>query len=173
MPVAEADGGLGAELIDLAIVSEEIGAAPLRTPFVMGAVLPARVLARCASGEARAAALAALAAGTQRFALAAHEPDCRDLLTPTARAIRQPDGDYRLSGFKSLVAGGVQADGVLVTARTDAESRPLLFIVDTTAGGVQRRCYETLDGSAVADFQFDSVEVPAPDRKSTRLNSSH
>src|SRR3546814_6171180 len=89
MPVAEADGGLGAELIDLAIVSEEIGAAPLRTPFVMGAVLPARVLARCASGEARAAALAALAAGTQRFALAAHEPDCRDLLTPTARAIRQ------------------------------------------------------------------------------------
>src|SRR3546814_12340266 len=65
-------------------------------------------------------------------------------------------------GFKSLVASGVQADGVLVTARTDAESRPLLFIVDTTAGGVQRRCYETLDGSAVADFQFDSVEVPAP-----------
>src|SRR3546814_16936336 len=76
--------------------------------------------------------------------------------------MRQPDGGYRLSGFKSLVAGGAQADGVLVTARTDAESRPLLFIVDTTAGGVQRRCYETLDGSAVADFQFDSVEVPAP-----------
>src|SRR3546814_7581927 len=54
MPVAEADGGLGAELIDMAIVSEEIGAAPLRTPLVMGAVLPAGVLAHCASGEASA-----------------------------------------------------------------------------------------------------------------------
>src|SRR3546814_21082250 len=46
MPVAEADGGLGADLIDLALVSEAIGAAQLRTPFGMGAVLPERVPAR-------------------------------------------------------------------------------------------------------------------------------
>lgn len=162
MPVPELDGGLGAGLLDLTIVSEEIGAALSHSPFVGCAVLPARLLARCTPGGARTEALAALAAGTRRFALAAHEPGRRDVLAPATHAIRQPDGGYRLNGFKSLVAGGPLAECVLVTAAVDAESRPLIFTVDTAAAGVQRRCYEALDGSAVADFHFDSVEVPPP-----------
>lgn len=162
MPVAEADGGLEAGLVELSIVSEEIGAALSGAPFVAGAVLPARVLARCTPGEARTDALAALADGTRRFALAAYEPDRRYLLTPGTRAVRRADGGYRLSGDKTLVAGGAQADRVLVTAATEADARPLLFIVDVAAAGVRRHCYEAVDGTSLADFQFEAVQVAAP-----------
>ncbi|HET8880870.1 MAG TPA: acyl-CoA dehydrogenase family protein [Solimonas sp.] len=163
MPVPEADGGLDAGLVDLAIVCEEIGAALARAPFVAGAVLPARVVARCPAAAARTAILSALADGTQRYALAAYEAPRRyELSSPATRAERAADGRYRISGGKTLVAGGAQADRLLVTAAIGSDARPALFVVDARAAGVRRRVYAAVDGLPVADFEFAAVDAGAP-----------
>ena len=82
---------------------------------------------------------------------------------PVTRAILMPDGSYRLSGSKSLVAGGAQADQLVVSAviaaNHGATAEAALFVVDANRAGVCRRVYRTIDEVEVADCAFDAVAV--------------
>ncbi len=71
------------------------------------------------------------------------------------------DGDeWVISGQKSYVTGGADAD--FVTALVDIEGQgPTMLVIDTNATGVtlQRR-FVSLDGSHHAAFTFEAVRVP-------------
>ncbi|NKQ57051.1 acyl-CoA/acyl-ACP dehydrogenase [Amycolatopsis sp. K13G38] len=121
--VPEADGGAGAQLADLAVVFEELGAALAPVPMfaTAGFALP---LVLAVAGERRTDAagdlLAAIASGTTTVTVALNEPDggYRPDST-TVRAVRTETG-WSLSGSKSFVIDAPAADIILVPAWTSA-----------------------------------------------------
>ncbi len=158
MAVPEAAGGLGSSIADLAVLAEEFGRALEPESLVAGAMLPAAVLGMAGAGAG--SLLSEIATGETRAALAVYEPQRRYSLQPALRATQQSESSFCLEGRKLLVVSGAQADRLVVSAslaRAGAAQEPALFVVDATARGLGRTAYETLDGRACADFEFDGV----------------
>lgn len=170
MPVPEAQGGLGAAREDIALLCEEMGRALSPAGFIGGAILPATLLAACHLNAAQAQLPQSLMDGEVRLAVAAFEPELRYALQAQTRAVADADGGYRLSGRKTLVAGGAEATHLLVSARLDDQTA--LFVVEIANGAVRRRTYPTVDGVMVADFEFDAVSLAAQARLQP-LNDSY
>jgi len=84
-----------------------------------------------------------------------HEPDARyDLFAVETTATKQGDG-YVLTGRKSVVQHGAQADYWIVPARLDGEIA--LFIIDRAAQNAQVTDYRTIDGQRAATLSFDAT----------------
>src|SRR4249920_476210 len=120
--VPEADGGLGQDLLDLAVVAEELGYAATPGPFLATSTA-AVALAHATDATARAEWLPRVAAGEAIGALAIGEVDEQWDLTKLAT--RAEGG--RLTGTKPLVVSGGVADFTLVAARDGDE--PCLWLV--------------------------------------------
>ncbi|TWS25037.1 acyl-CoA dehydrogenase [Tsukamurella sputi] len=112
--------------------------------------------------------------GTNMFAIAMTEPGTgSDLAGMKTTAKLSDDGThYVLNGSKTFITGGVNADRVIVCARTSpatAEDRRFgisLFVVDTTLPGyeVGRKLDKLgLKISDTAELSFTDVKVPAED----------
>ncbi|MCD2172216.1 acyl-CoA dehydrogenase family protein [Rhizobium sp. C4] len=162
--VPEEAGGFGASTIENTLIAEALAKAQALEPYTMCAVLPARILAACPEVECAQAALAALIAGEQVFALAYSETISRgDPAAITTRASKTADG-WAISGRKTLVVGGDVADQVLVTA-LDAETSALhLFLVDGSAKGISREGDKLVDWTSGLDLVFDGVQVTEGER---------
>lgn len=151
-------GGLGASVLDLVIARDALMS---RNPPLASAVFGPGpgVLADC-SDELAEAYLAPVLAGAKRGGFAFTEPD--DAPHPT-RAIR--DGDnYRVTGAKSYVTGGGNADFLNALVDIEGEGKAML-VIDTSSDGVSiARRFASLDGSQHAGFTFDNVSVPVSHR---------
>jgi len=163
IPFAEADGGLGLGLKELALVLEELGKGLMPEPILSSVLLGGTAIQRAGSAAQRAAVLPALIAGERLLALAWQEAHSRYEATRVAtRAARAGDG-WRLSGEKRLVLDGHVADQLLVSARTaggDAEHAGLtLFLIERQAPGVRVTRQATLDSRNAAIVQLDGVAV--------------
>jgi len=112
--------------------------------------------------------------GTNMFAIAMTEPGTgSDLAGMKTTAKLSDDGThYVLNGSKTFITGGVNADRVIVCARTSpatAEDRRFgisLFVVDTTLPGyeVGRKLDKLgLKISDTAELSFTDVKVPVED----------
>ena len=114
------------------------------------------VLAHCAE-PLRSLYLQPLLAGVRRAGFAFTEPDDAEHFT---RAVPAADGTFVVSGRKSYVTGGGDADFLNTLVDVEGQGRALL-VIDTHAPGVRvERRFESLDGSHHAAFRFDSVRVP-------------
>ncbi|MFW6093502.1 MAG: acyl-CoA dehydrogenase family protein [Pseudomonadota bacterium] len=104
----------------------------------------------------RSAYLEPLLAGEKRGAFGFTEPD--DAPGPTQAVV---DGDKLvISGRKSYVTGGGDADFINVLAHVEDQG-PALVVMDTDLPGVvTERRFASLDGSRHAAFRFDAVRVP-------------
>lgn len=159
LAVPEAAGGLERPLEDIALIAEELGRGIAREPFVCGGYLPARLLTLASAPEE---ALQALAAGERRYAVALHETARRFSLDGLGTvATVQADGSYSLSGRKTMVLGGGEADTLIVAARIGEGGDPALFLVEGDAGGVSRKSYRTIDELNAVDVTFESVKLGA------------
>jgi len=127
--IPEADGGLGRELLDLALVAEELGYAAAPGPFLATAMASV-ALVHATDGTARAKWLPQLASGEAVGAVAIGEAD--EEWDP-GRSTTRVHGE-RLTGFKGMVASGGVADFLLVAA-LDAEG-PGLWLVERDAPGL-------------------------------------
>jgi alkylation response protein AidB-like acyl-CoA dehydrogenase len=74
-----------------------------------------------------------------------------------------------LSGAKSLVPAGDQADAFLVPAL--ANGKMALFIVERTASGVATRGYITQDGSRAAELTLANAPPPLSHRRPGRAGA--
>ncbi|RKP50361.1 acyl-CoA dehydrogenase family protein [Pararobbsia silviterrae] len=160
---SEADGGFGGEGFDITVVFESLGRGIVVEPF-LGALVVGSVLA-AAGGEAHAGTLEQIQAGTAIVALAHDEPGSHyEAVNVRTRAERSGDG-WVLTGAKSAVAHGEQADFVLVSARTSGdaldEDGVSLFLVPKSAAGVHAVGYARVDGGRAADLRFDGVKLDA------------
>jgi alkylation response protein AidB-like acyl-CoA dehydrogenase len=101
-------------------------------------------------------------------AIAMTEPGAgSDLQGVDATAVRDGNGDWILDGAKTFITNGIQADLVIVLARTDpaAGARGMsLFVVERGAAGFTRgRKLDKvgLHAQDTAELAFDAVRVPA------------
>lgn len=157
LTIPEEYGGDGFGPVELGVVLEEMGRALLCAPFFATVVLAAQAL--LASGDRAACArhLPGIAAGRTTATLAvAENSGSWDPALISARAARDGDGGWTLSGRKSFVVDGTTADLILVVARTVAG--PTLFAVDRQAEGLTTEPIQTLDATrAMARLTLDAV----------------
>ena len=154
--VPEAHGGLGLGAIDAMVVAEELGRGLVNAPFVAGALV-APVLLLAAPPDLQAAWLPRVADASALVVLAHQECAARYRLAHVAtRAERTGDG-WVLSGAKSLVPAGDEADAFIVPARwqgaVDDSAGIGLFLVERGAAVV--RGYPTQDGARAAELGLD------------------
>jgi alkylation response protein AidB-like acyl-CoA dehydrogenase len=158
----EADGGFGGEGFDIAVVFESLGRGLVVEPF-LGALVVGRALASAGSGVQKAL-IASLIEGHAVAALAHDEPSSHyELSKVTTRAVHGSNG-WVLTGAKSVVQQGAEADFFLVSARTsgaaDAEDGISLFVVPRDAVGVSVRGYGKIDGGRAAEVCLNEVCLP-------------
>jgi alkylation response protein AidB-like acyl-CoA dehydrogenase len=155
LPVPEAQGGFNGGPIDMLVVMQELGRALVVEPYWATAVgVEALRLAGSEEGE-DASLLERAAQGEIKLAVAFHEPHARyDLFSIETTASGQ-GGQQTLTGTKSVVLHGAQADHWIVPARLNGEIA--LFVVARNAGGVKVTDYRTIDGQRAATLEFNST----------------
>ena len=105
--------------------------------------------------------LPAIAEGRCKLAFAFAERQARyNLQDVEMRAVAE-NGNYRLSGTKSVVFGAPTADRFVVSARTGGGSRDAagitLFLVAADAPGLSVRSYPTADGLRAGEVMLDNT----------------
>jgi alkylation response protein AidB-like acyl-CoA dehydrogenase len=149
--VPEAHGGAGLELLELALVAEELGRGAVPVPF-LGHALATLALARGASSAQQAAWLPRLAAGSARATVAFAEDGGRWL--PEEWHAELANG--RVRGRKQLVPEAEGADVFVVGCRGGA-----LALVEAGAG-VRVVAEPTLDrGRPLAALELDGARAEA------------
>jgi alkylation response protein AidB-like acyl-CoA dehydrogenase len=155
LPVPEEQGGFNGSPVDMLVVMQELGRALVVEPYWATAVgIEALRVAGSAQGE-DVALLERAAQGEIKLAVAFHEPHARyDLFAVDTTATQQGE-HYALSGKKSVVLHGAQADHWIVPARLNGEIA--LFVVAREAAGTQVTDYRTIDGQRAASLSFEST----------------
>src|SRR5690349_7762943 len=97
LPFAEADGGMGAGPVEVALVAEEIGRVLAPEPYVAAVVLAGGLVAELGTDEQRAEILGGLASGERLVTFASGE-----VAEPVIQGARGPD---RLGGQRPGVPG--------------------------------------------------------------------
>ncbi|MEY3020375.1 MAG: hypothetical protein RLZZ272_1359 [Actinomycetota bacterium] len=150
------------------VVTEElarVGASGVGFPLHNDVVVP--YLLDVANDEQRARFLPGMASGELITAIAMTEPGTgSDLASVRTTAMRQADGSYLLNGSKTFITNGIQADLVIVVAKTDPAQQhggmSLLFVERGMAGFERGRRLEKvgLHAQDTAELFFDDVRVP-------------
>ncbi|MFX1674806.1 acyl-CoA dehydrogenase family protein [Paraburkholderia sp. A2WS-5] len=155
----ESCGGLGGSLIDTVLIAQQLGRALVIEPYLGCAVLAAQTLLAAGTPAQCEQWLPALADGSSKYALAYSEPQSRGFAEPVNLVAKATPEDYVLSGTKTLVLGGANADHFIVSARASDADGITLLRVAADAEGLTRRVLPLHDGSFAAELIFDGVRV--------------
>ncbi|MET0518295.1 MAG: acyl-CoA dehydrogenase family protein [Burkholderiaceae bacterium] len=155
LAVPEEYGGLGFGAVDAMVVMEELGRGIVMEPYAQAGLIAPAVL-RHAPAEMQATWLPRIAGGEALIVLAHQERGARYALDKMST--RASGG--KLSGTKSLVAAGDQADAFIVPAQADGANPGIaLYLIERQAAGVSTRAYSLQDGSRAAELNL--VDAPA------------
>jgi alkylation response protein AidB-like acyl-CoA dehydrogenase len=146
-------GGSGLGLTELALVLQEQGRTLAAVPLFATLVLGALPLQRFGNpGQRRL--LGAVAAGELLLSAALEEPGNALLLEPAT--VAEPlGGGWRITGVKTCVPYALQAQYLLVSARTPAGSR--LFLLERHAPGLELTAQHSTSGEPQAQVQLRDV----------------
>jgi hypothetical protein len=155
LAVPEAHGGLGFGPVEAMVVMEELGRGLVHAPYAAAALVTPHLLA-AAPEAVQAHWLPRVAAGEALVVLAHQERAARYCLHHvTTRATANGTG-HVLSGAKSVVPAGDEADAFIVPARlsgADDDTAGIgLFLVERSGAGVSVRGYPTQDGGRAAEL---------------------
>lgn len=165
--VPEEYGGQGLGQTGYARVSEEFAQIDATLSVVMGVhqSIGMKGIVIYGNDEQKSRFLPDLCAGRKLAAFALTEPNAgSDAYNIESRAVRQPDGSWRLNGEKRYIGNG--SKDVLVTfARTeiDGEDRHSAFIVEAGMDGFEvGERYDTmgLRGNDLRRLRFNDVRIP-------------
>jgi len=146
--IPEQYGGAGFGMVELCIVTEEMGRALLCAPYFSTTVLAASAILNAGTEAQKSRLLPGLASGARLATLAVTELDgnwdprgIELVATPVAEG-------YLLDGAKSYVVDGHVADLLVVAARmagTAGHQGLALFTLGADSAGVERRLLESMD----------------------------
>ncbi|MGD0189375.1 MAG: acyl-CoA dehydrogenase family protein [Rhizomicrobium sp.] len=155
--IPENYGGLGLGYLELCVIAEELGRVLAPVPFSSTVYLFAEAILAAGSEEQKQRLLPQVAAGDLIGTFARVEG--AGAVTP--RSIRTTFKGGKLSGTKTAVADGTDAQYAVVLARAgdEAGERGLaLALVDLKGAGVKRRMLESIDPSRKhAEIVFDGA----------------
>ena len=161
LPFNEEAGGFGGGAIENMMMGENFGRYLVLEPYLETVILLGGLLQACDSDELRATYLENLMAGGLQGALACAENGCGLPAGAVATTATETAEGFVLSGRKTVVYNGPDADLFVVSAGIDGEGdRPALFLVAADAAGLERRDYPTYDGRRACDLVLDNVPVP-------------
>jgi alkylation response protein AidB-like acyl-CoA dehydrogenase len=165
LAVPEDHGGMGFGPVEAMVVMEELGRGLVNAPYAMGALV-APALLGAGPVELQQAWLPRVATGDALVVLAHHERAARHRLHHVgtrAVAAGGAEAGYRLSGAKSVVPAGDEADAFIVPARlsgaVDDPAGIALFLVARGAPGLTIGAHPTQDGARAAELQL--ADTPA------------
>ncbi|MDE2615338.1 MAG: acyl-CoA dehydrogenase family protein, partial [Burkholderiales bacterium] len=155
LAIPEAQGGMGFGPIEAMVVNEELGRGLVNAPYAHAAIV-APTLLSAAPADLQAQWLPKIADASALVVLAHQERAARYRLNHvTTKAVKAGSG-WTLSGAKSLVPAGDEADAFIVPARSagaDADAAGIaLFLVAKGAAGLGVRGYPTQDGARAAEL---------------------
>jgi alkylation response protein AidB-like acyl-CoA dehydrogenase len=152
--VSDEHGGMGMGPTEAMVVMEELGRGIVLEPLTQTLITSA-TLQTHAPAPLQAAWLPRMAAGEAIVVLAHQERAARYQLNRCAAVATESGGNWTVSGTKSVVAVGDQADAFVVPAT--ANGQIALFLVERSASGVRTQGYVTQDGSRAAEVQLDKA----------------
>jgi alkylation response protein AidB-like acyl-CoA dehydrogenase len=163
--VPEAYGGVELDRVASVIVSQQVGrSASFGATFGAQTNLCILPILLFGTDDQKARYLPGLVNGATVGAYALSESGSgSDALSARARAVRQPDGGFRLSGEKMWITNGGFADLFVVFAQADGDQFTA-FIVERAFGGVTSGHEEEklgLHGSSTTPLLLQDVPVPA------------
>ncbi len=151
--IPEEHGGMGMGPVEGMVVMEELGRgivlAPLGQALIAGAVINGY-----APDAVKSAWLPKIAAGESLVVLAHHERKARWRLDRCEASAKPQGNGWTVSGTKSVVPAGDQADAFLVPAQ--ANGKVALFLVERGAG-VAASGYTCMDGSRAAEVKLQDA----------------
>jgi alkylation response protein AidB-like acyl-CoA dehydrogenase len=133
------------------VVMEELGRGIVLEPL-SHALMCGALLSGYADDQTKAKWLPKLCSGEALVVLASQEHGKRYRLDASSCTAIAAGGGYQISGAKSLVPAGDQADAFLLSAMCQGELA--LFLVERHASGVRARGYGTQDGGRAAEVQM-------------------
>ncbi len=151
---SEADGGLGMGPVEGMVVMEELGRGIVLEPLAQ-TLITSGVIGAYGGADAKTAWLPKMAAGEALLVLAQQERGARYRLDVCKTTATQTGGGWTLSGTKSVVPAGDQADAFLVPAT--ANGQIALFVVERGASGVGTQGYGTQDGGRAAEVTLQNA----------------
>ena len=161
--IPEQYGGAGFGMVELCIVTEEMGRALLCAPYFSTAVLATNAILNAGTEAQKSSLLPDLASGARLAALAVTEPNGQ--WDPQAiELVATPVADgFLLEGAKSYVVDGHVADLLVVAGRvpgTAGGDGLALFTVSADASGVDRRLLASMDATRkLARIDFHGVHA--------------
>ena len=151
---SEEDGGMAMGPVAAMLALEALGRGLVLEPVAAVALVAASVLAQ-APADVRANWAPRVASGEARVVLAYQERAARYRLERVDTTATRNGDAWTLSGAKSLVPIGDQADAFIVSARisgvADDPAGIALFLVERAAAGVKTQGYALQDGSRSAE----------------------
>jgi alkylation response protein AidB-like acyl-CoA dehydrogenase len=152
--IAEDHGGMGMGPVEGMVVMEELGRGIVLEPLAH-TLIASGVLGAYAPDDVKSAWLPNIASGEALVVLAYQERKARYRLDVCDTQAENSGGGWTLTGAKSLVPAGDQADAYLVPAV--AAGKLGLFLVKREATGVTTRGYGTQDGGRAAEVTFSAT----------------
>jgi alkylation response protein AidB-like acyl-CoA dehydrogenase len=166
IPEEHGGGGVGDFRFN-AVVAEELAAARATGPgFTLHNDIVTPYLLSLADDAQKARWLPPFASGEQIWAIAMTEPGTGSDLKGIATAAVRDGDDWVLNGNKTFISNGINADRVIVVARTDPEGGSkafsLLVVERGMAGFTRGRNLDKLGMKAqdTAELSFQDVRVP-------------
>ena len=157
-------GGAGGELMDLAVLLEEMGRALLPGPFFSTVVLGGLTVLGDGTDSQKRDILPGVCQGTTLMTLALTETDA-SYRPEGVRLEARRDGDgYILNGTKLFVPDAHVSNVMVVAARTsqaDGGEGITTFLVPTGSQGIGMTPHRTLGADKQSEVVFDGVRAPA------------
>ena len=160
--VPEEHGGSDFGLTGMGLVLEEMGKQLVASPLFISGLVAATAFRQMGNAAQQAEWLPKIADGSAIVTLAVDEGNRHDTAKTALTAEASGDG-YVLTGTKTMVIDGMDADAMLVLARTSGAPGQVdgltLLVVPTDAAGVDRHGLVTVDRRGYAKVSFGGVQV--------------
>ena len=168
VPFSENHGGFGGGAVETLLMMEEFGKGLVVEPYLATVVACGSALNGFGSEDQKSSFIPEIIDGSKLWALAFAEPQGRFNLADLTTTATASNGSYLLSGHKSVVINGPNANFFIVSVRTSGEQRDetgvSLFIIPSDAKGLSRRDYPTVDGQRASELILDNVELDEASR---------
>ncbi|HSJ99339.1 MAG TPA: acyl-CoA dehydrogenase family protein [Myxococcota bacterium] len=148
LAIPETYGGQGFGFLEVGIALEELGRQLAGGPYLASAVLATQAILAAAGEAQRAEWLPRLAAGEMIATLAVGEPDVSSenrRIAGTVPECRRDGAGWRVTGAKTVVLDGQNADLLLLAARAGGDDGLTLLAVRPEARGVELAPADGLD----------------------------
>ena len=165
MMLPEEQGGMGLNMLDCAVIYEELGRGLSPGPHFVSSIMSANAIIKGGSEEQKNELLTAIGSGELIMTPAWLEPD--NGFGPEGIQVRaeKTANGYTLNGSKRHVFYAKASQKLIVLARTgDAADAITLLIVDTDAAGVELEQQQSMAYDTQYKVSFNNVEVAEANR---------